>query len=178
MKKYLILLFVCSLHWGLFAQKNLSVGNYNKAKRVVFEPGEIIRLKTQDKGLVFNGKIETVNDTFIVLLKGIKISDGDGVQRTVYRDKVLLKDIRYIYKKPHRAAFLPSSARIMLGLGGLMFTGFGLMEVAQKRHLSMNLPLGAASFLIGGIWFVTEKKGYKIGKKWELKAIEPVIRNE
>ncbi len=179
MKKFLYCLtFFLLTSASLQAQKVLAFENANRFKRVIYHPGSVIRFQLHDSKAVFSGRIESVNDSQIVILKSMMMeNEGDASQR-VFREYVSLDKIRYVYKRPSGTygEFFMGMASGGLMAGGLMYVILLPIDawLAGQKPDPTNLAIGVGMLATGGLMAALRKKKQKVGEKWVLKTMESI----
>jgi len=155
--------------------KVLTLENAKRFKRIVFRPGDFIRFQTRDGRAQYNGQIESINDSSIVILKVIKMANEGDATNNVLRDYVPIREIGIVYN-PYKTGWKTFknmySGSAMIGGGGL------IIITALNAWLSDLTPdpssiLIATGILTSGflIRYIGRDK-YKLGDKWQLKTME------
>lgn len=155
--------------------KVLAVENVKRFKRVVFRPGDFIRFQTHDGKAQYNGQIESVNDSSIVILKVIQMSNEGDATNNVLRDYVPIKEIGVVYN-PAKSSW--KTFRNMYS-GSAMVGGGGLILITALNAWTSDLPPDPDSILIatgiltsGFIIRYIGRDKYKLGDNWQLKTME------
>ncbi|MFK7924506.1 MAG: hypothetical protein AB8H47_21295 [Bacteroidia bacterium] len=155
--------------------KVLTLENVKRYKRVVFRPGDYIRFQTHDGRAQYNGQIESINDSSIVILKVIKLANEGDATNNVLRDYVPIREIDMVYN-PNKTGW--KTFKNMYS-GSAMIGGGGLIVITALNALTSDLPPDPSSVLIAtGILtsgFLVRYIGrdkYKLGDKWQLKTME------
>lgn len=179
--RYLILLLMLSWNGALWGQKVLSLENPNRYKRYIFSPGDYIRFQTADANSIFSGYIEAVDDSIIVLVKQIKVDDQANANKRIFRDYVPICEISAVYRaKPSfwgrlRQGYYKSS---MIG-GSVLIVGTSVNTLAGGGPPDPSFLILSTSILTSGLLVgLFGKDRLKLGKKWVLKPIEPMILPE
>ncbi|MEM6346283.1 MAG: hypothetical protein AAF927_20510 [Bacteroidota bacterium] len=155
--------------------KVLTLENVKRYKRIVFRPGDFIRFQTKDGKAQYNGQIESINDSSIVLLKIVKMANEGDATNNVLRDYVPIREIDMVYN-PYKTAW--KTFKNMYS-GSAMIGGGGLIIITALNAWTSDLPPDPSSVLIAtGILtsgFIVRYIGrdkYKLGEKWQLKTME------
>ena len=86
------------IFWGSAGAQNfLALENASRFKRIIYYPGDVIKFQTQDGNTRYNGIIESVEDSVIVLLKVVKFANHGDATNTTYRDYVPIREIRTVF---------------------------------------------------------------------------------
>lgn len=177
MGKLLLLsaLLLCSVKFS-YSQKALALENPYRAKRVFFYPGDYLVFKTQDGNAKYEGHIEAVLDSVIVLVKIIQMSNEGDATNNVIRDYVPISEIKYLYGSASKSYW--QYFRRMVGVTGTI-AGAYLLGTATFNHYYLDAPVDEnavifASALMGtGIIFnLIGKDRRKLGKRWRLRSME------
>lgn len=174
---YKVILIVSLLFSGsqAYSQKVLSLENAKKFKRMIFSPGDFIRIEGNDSQARYSGYIESVNDSTVVLVKVVKIENEGDATNNVFRDYVPLKEIKAIYngEKTYWQYFRNMySGTAMVG-GGILILITSANTLLENQEPDGSSILIATGILISGfiVRYIGRDK-YKLGKKWQLKAMD------
>ncbi|MEL7529744.1 MAG: hypothetical protein AAFN10_00475 [Bacteroidota bacterium] len=155
--------------------KVLTLENAKRFKRIVFRPGDYIRFQTHDGRAQYNGQIESINDSSIVILKVVKMTNEGDATNNVFRDYVPIREIDMVYN-PHKTVWQTFKNWYS---GSAMISGGGLILITALNAWTSDLPPDPNSVLIAtGILtsgFIVRYIGrdkYKLGDKWQLKTME------
>lgn len=161
-------------------QKVLSLENPTKYKRYIFAPGEYIRFQTHDSNAKYDGIIESLDDSVIVLVKQFRLNKDDRHPR-IFRDYVPLKEIKAVYlNEPSfwrrlRYGFY----RTTLVGGSVVISGTVVNTLTGGGAPDPLFLILSSSILTSGliVRYLGRDK-FKLGKKWFLKAKEPIVLPE
>lgn len=159
-------------------QKVLALENVDRFKRVVYVPGDIIRFQMEDSKTVYVGRIESVNDSQMVILKSLVMENDRDASNRVFREYVELDKIRSVYKRPKGTYGEFFYGMLSGGLisGGLMYVVLLPIDalLGQSRLSPTNMTIGASMLATGGLLAILRKKKHKVGGKWVLKPMTPI----
>ncbi len=171
----LSMLLFCSVTFS-YSQKALALENPYRAKRIFFYPGDYLVFKTQDGNAKYEGHIEAVWDSVIVLVKIIQMSNEGDATNNVIRDYVPISEIKYLYGGQSRSYW--QYFRKMVGATGTI-AGAYLLGTATFNHYYLDAPMDETSVIIAstllgtGILFnLIGKDRRKLGKRWRLRSME------
>lgn len=166
------------------SQKYLVLENARKYTRKVYSPGEEISFKTHDSKAKFSGRIVSVNDSVLVIVKVIKMeNEGDGTNN-VYKDYVPLKEIAAVYYVKDKywrffRGMYAGTAMIggvgMIGIAGLNYITDSNRTPIDKKGVQIAAGLaisGALVALFGG------KNYKKLKGRWRLRAMDSFDPND
>ncbi|MEM7660317.1 MAG: hypothetical protein AAF399_29700 [Bacteroidota bacterium] len=177
---------LCCLLWlGMVfpmgqAQKLLSLENPKKFKRILFQPGDYIRFQGQDGQAKYEGIIESIDESFVVLVKSVQV-DGSDQNSLLYRDYVPISEIRaVINSRPSPWRTFRNGYYATAILGGGMFIGLTTINtLTQDTSPDPTTLIVATGLLTSGLALrYLGRDKFKIGKRWQLRAIEPMILEE
>lgn len=161
-----------------YGQKVLAFENVNRFKRVIYVPGDIIRFQMEDDKSVFTGRVESVNDSQMVILKSMLLENNRDASNRVFREYVTLDKIRFIYKRPSGTygEFFYGMMSGGLISGGLMYVVLLPIDAlfGQSRLSPTNMAIGAGMLATGGLLAIFRKKKQRVGNKWVLKPMVPI----
>ena len=171
-----VLLLACCL--PAFSQKYLALEHNKRFKRIIFKPGDYVRFQTHDGEAKYSGIIEAVDDSTIVLVKVVQLENEDDATNNVFRDYVPIKEIRAIYNgRPSYWKYFKRmySGTAMVG-GGLLIVITALNTLLENDVPDPNSLIITSAILTSGliVRYIGRDK-YKIGKKWSLRAMEPMV---
>ena len=162
----------------LLGQKVLSLENPNKFKRHIFEPGDYIRFHTHDSQARFSGVIEALNDTIIVLVKQVYDSDQRDATPRTFRDYVPISEIKVLYlTKPSFWGKLKETYYRSTMVGGSIVIGGTVINTLtgggppDPIFMILSTSILTSGFLVKYLG----RDKYKIGKKWTLRVMEPMV---
>ena len=163
-----------------YSQKYLSVEKPRRFKRVKYLPGDKIYLQVQSKQK-YNGVLESVNDSFLVVARLVEIPDPANPHVIVVRDTIKLSNIKSINTsgKGSMDSFLRMYTNTAIVGGVFLMAGGGGMALLEGQKPDKNSFLIAGGIMVSGIIlkiFVRTK--YKIGNRWQVKAMEPIIEGK
>lgn len=170
---------LCLLSTTIFAQKNLALENVNKFKRIIYQPGEPIRFQVVGDKKKYEGRIESVNDSMMVIVKSIVMENEGDASNRVHRDYIRLQDIRAVYKRPQGSYgefFYGMMAGGLTG-AGLMFVVIGPIDagIAGADPINTNFFIGAGMLVTGLIMGIFKKRKHRVGRKWLIKPMNPLL---
>jgi hypothetical protein len=163
----------------LFSQQNLALENVSRLQRIVYMPGDYIRFQIQGENTVFEGRLESVNDSQLVIQKALQMeNEGDASQR-IFREYIKLHDVRFVYKRGagSSGAVLRDVFAGGLVAGGLMYTVFLPLDAftGQQQLNTTNFSIGLGMLAGGGLLKLFKKNKYRVGNKWRLKPMGPLL---
>jgi hypothetical protein len=178
MRIHFLLLLLLLTGYSLPAQKVLAVENVHRLKRITFQPGDFIRFQTRDSKARFNGVIETVTDSNLVIVRAVKMENEGDATNTVFRDYVPLREIEMVYDpaKTYWKYFKNMySGMAMIG-GGMLITFTAVNSIAGDQVPDPTSVIIATGILTSGfiIRYIGRDK-YRVGKRWTLRAMEPMV---
>ncbi|MEM7369167.1 MAG: hypothetical protein AAF587_11255 [Bacteroidota bacterium] len=178
-----LLVYVFVLLFGtmpVLSQRILSLENPTKYKRHIFAPGDYIRFHTHDSGAKFSGIIEAIDDSVIVLVKQFRLDREDAHPR-IFRDYVPLSEIKAVYlNKPSFWGRLRHGFyRTTLVGGSVVIVGTAVNTLTGGGAPDPTFMILSTSILTSGliVRYLGRDK-FKLGKKWFLKAMEPMVLPE
>jgi hypothetical protein len=172
------MLFSGQLSSSLYAQNVLAFENVNRFKRIIYVPGDMIRFQLDDSKTVFSGRIESVNDSQVVILKSLVMENAGDVSTRVFREYVSIDRIRFVYKRSTGSYGEFFYGMLSGGLisGGLMYVVLLPIDAffGQSRLSPTNMSIGASMLAAGGLMALLRKKKQRVGDKWVLKPMTPI----
>lgn len=163
------------------AQKVLSLENPAKFKRILFQPGDYIRFGTDDTQAKFSGLIESVDDSVVVIVKTVKIENEGDATTNVFRDYVPIREITKVYEMDRNWWFFfrnMYSGTAIIG-GGALILGTIINSIILDTPPDPNSIILASSVSASGLLVrYLGRNKYKIGKKWQLRAMDPMVSEE
>ena len=173
---FLLLLAIMVFSIPAVGQKILALENPTKFKRIVFRQGDYIRFATSDSQAKFSGRIESINDSVIVIVKVVKIENEGDATNNVFRDFVLIRDITKVFDQDRnwwdvfRNMY---SGTAVIGGGALVLVAI-VNSVIEDVPPDPNSIILASSISASGLLLrYLGRNHYKIGKRWQLRAMEP-----
>lgn len=164
------------------AQKVLALENPRKFKRFIFEPGDYIRFGTSDSQAKFSGIIESVDESFVVIIKTVKIENEGDATNNVFRDYVPISEITKVFNVEQ------TGWRIFQNIysGSAIVGGGALILIGVVNAIINNSPPDPNSLILAGsisasglLVKLLGRNKYKIGKGgWGLRAMDPIILEE
>ncbi len=160
------------------AQKVLAIENVYRMKRIIFQPGEFIRFQTHDGNSRYNGVIESVNDSMMVIVRSVKMENEGDATNNLFRDYVPLREISVVYDPTQNYwKYFKNmySGLAMIG-GGMLLTFTAINSWTQDRAPDPGSVVIATSIMTSG--FIVKYIGrdkFRIGKKWQIRSMEPMI---
>ncbi|MEL6672994.1 MAG: hypothetical protein AAFR61_12410 [Bacteroidota bacterium] len=174
MRVILLFLVLVSTVSTAVSQQVLSLEHNRRFKRIVFKPGDYIRFQTHDSNAQYNGYVESVGDSILVLVKAVDVRE-DVSQDDVFRDYIPIKEISVVYngRKTYWRFFKNMySGTAMIG-GGILIAITTLNSIIEKEEPDPQSLIIAAGISFSG--FLVRRIGrdkYKIGKKWSLTSLD------
>ena len=174
----LFLLLVLALPVSLFSQKVLSLENPGRFKRIFFQPGDVIRFGTEDSQGKFSGVIESVSDSVIVIVKVVQIENEGDATNNVFRDYVPLREITVVYNT--RGNWWSTFRNMYAGaalVGGGALIGIGVVNsIIENQAPDPGSMILAGSISASGLLMRSlGRNKYRIGKSWQLRAMDPMV---
>ena len=171
--------WICLMSTAIFAQKNLALENFNKFQRIIYQPGDAIRFQVYGDKTKYKGRIESVNDSMMVIVKSIMTENEGDASNRVHRDYILIRDIRSVYKRPsdsYGEFFYGMMAGGLTG-AGVMFVVIGPIDAAVggASAINTNFFIGAGMLVTGLLLNVFKKRKHRIGRKWLAKPMNPIL---
>jgi hypothetical protein len=163
---------------SLHGQKVLSLENATRFKRIIFEPGDYIRFQGQDGQAKYSGVIESIDESFVVLVKAVVIDDHQADKTAqLYRDYVPVAEIRAVINSrpsPWRTFRNGYYATAILA-GGVFIGGTTLNTMIEGSSPDPTTLVVASSLLTSGLLVrYLGRDKYKLGKRWELVVRDPL----
>ncbi len=170
--------FTCLTNQSFGQDKYLVLENVQKFTREIFRPGDEITFRTHDSKANFSGRILSVDDSVLVIVKVIQMqNDGDGTNN-VYKDYIPLREIASVYfVKDSYWQFFRGFYSVGATAGGVFLmgvTGLNRITDSNKPPIDKKAFWTAAGLAVSGvlIWLLGGKKYKKLDKKWRLRAME------
>jgi len=158
-----------------YGQKVLAFENVDRFTRIIYVPGDIIRFQMEDSKTVFTGRLASVNDSQMVILKSLIVENEGDASNRVYREYVALDKIRSVYKRPSGSYGEYFYGAVSGGLmaGGLMYVVLLPIDAAtgQSQLSPTNMAIGAGMLATGGLMAIFRKKKQRVNDKWILKPM-------
>lgn len=174
MRFYVVVLLCLFVLPRLKAQKVLSLENMQKFKRITFQPGDFIRFRMHGEKRDYNGNIQSVSDSIVVIVKNVHVpGENEEVVRTT-KELIRIADISMIYYAPKTYARSLRTAyyRSTLVTGGILIATTSTRTLATGETPSRQEILMATGILTTGLLArFLGKDVYKIGKHWQLKSM-------
>ncbi len=174
----LLFLLLSALPAPLLSQKVLSLENPGRFKRIFFQPGDVIRFGTEDSQGKFSGVIEAVSDSVVVIVKVVKIENEGDATNNVFRDYVPIREITVVYNT--RGNWW-SAFRNMYA-GAALVGGGALIGIGVVNSILENQPPDPGSLILAGsisasglLMRSIGRNKYRIGKAWQLRAMDPMV---
>ena len=178
MRLFLFLIILLLVPGRICAQKVLALENYDRFKRIILYPGDNIRFKTFDSGSTYKGVIELVTDSTLVILKSVKVKGAKGTTRQEFRDWVPISEIKTIYsnKNDYWRYFKNMYSVMAMAGGAMLLAGTAVNTLTSSAKPDESSVIIASAILLSGlaVRYIGRDK-YKIGKRWQLRAMEPVV---
>ena len=161
-------------------QNLLAVENPYALKREIYRPGDILTFKSEGNKRWFEGVIEEVYDSSVVLLKEIVYFDGPNERKEVERNQIPFREIRMVkyngkskgngFKKVFGVSSLLAGA-YLLGVTGINV----LTTDKEEREVDESSMYIAGGFAATGlILLATAKNKHKLGKRWRIRMMLPM----
>lgn len=163
------------------AQKVLSLENPVKFKRILFQPGDYIRFGTDDSQAKFSGMIEAVDDSTVVIVKTVKIENKGDATTNVFRDYVPISQITSVYEKDRNWWYFfrnMYAGTAIIGGGGLLLGTIINSIILDTPPDPSSIILASAVSASGLLIRYLGRNKYTIGKRWQLRALDPMISEE
>lgn len=156
-------------------QRQLSLENTKKFKRITYYPGDLIRFQTVENKDRINGIIEAITDSTIIIVKTLTIPYKDGSSSvSTFRDHIPLRMIHAVYPQDQSTWYQFRN----IFYAGTIIGGTGLIGVSIANSLIENqVPDFNSLTIVAGIMTAglavryLGRNKYKIGKKWKLKPM-------
>lgn len=181
MKKLLLLVILYAIALSGFSQKILSVENPRKFKRIMYFPGDYIRFQGKDGKSSYHGLIEAVDDSMIVLIKSIKQANSGDETTNTFRDYVPISEIGTVYntEKTYWQYFKHMYSGTAMVAGGVLIGGTSVNTLLEQQTPKAESLLIATGILVSGliVRYIGRDK-YKIGNRWQIRAMEPLVDND
>ena len=156
----------------------LSLEHSGKFKRVIFEPGQFIRIKTYDSDAKLSGRLHAVFDSSLLIVSSYKMGNEGDTTTQVFRDVISLDRIERIYVNTgsYWEFFRPMYAGTAT-VGGLILLAGGFVNHytdSNRTPLDPTAMSIAAGITVSGllVGLLGGKRYKKLGKKWNIRAIE------
>lgn len=163
------------------AQKVLVLENPSRYKRIVFRPGDEIRFGTLDGNARYNGRIESVDDSVVVIVKVVRVENEGDATNNVFRDYVPIREIDVVYNGNRNWWYYFRNAyagTAMIG-GGILLGGITLNGILENQRPEPFALIFSASLSASGLLLrYAGRNKYRIGNRWQLRAMEPMVTQE
>lgn len=173
-----LFIVICLTIPSSYGQKVLAFENIDRFTRVIYVPGDVIRFQIEDSRTVFTGRIASVNDSQIVILKSLIMENEGDASNRVFREYVALDKIRSVYKRPTGSYGEYFYGAVSGGLmaGGLMYVVLLPIDAltGQSQLSPTNMAIGASMLTVGSIMAVFRKKKQRVNDKWVLKPMTAI----
>lgn len=172
----LVIIVVLCLFFSppLKAQKVLSLENMHKFKRITFQPGDFIRFRIHGEKNDYNGNIQEVTDSVVVIVKNVHVpGENEEVVRTT-KELVRISDISMIYYAPrtYGRALRTGYYRSTLVTGGILIATTTVRTLTTGETPSrQDILMGSVVLGTGLLARFMGKDVYKVGKRWQLKSM-------
>ena len=181
-----VLLCFLALPFGknLSAQKLLAVENPYALKREIYQPGDILTFKSEGNKRWFEGMIETVYDSSVIIVKQVVYADGENQRKDLVKNQIPFREITHV-KYNGRSKF--NGFKKVFGvsslLAGAYLLGVTLVNVIttpeNERTVDETSLYIAGGFAgAGAILLATAKNKHKMGKRWRIRAMLPMTPGE
>ncbi|MEM6260931.1 MAG: hypothetical protein AAGI38_00380 [Bacteroidota bacterium] len=171
---FLLLLCGCLMNSTL-AQFNLALEKPSKYRRTIYKPGDLIRFQVEGSKAKYTGRIYSVNDSMLTIVRSVSMENAGDVSKRAYRDYVAISQIRTVFKRPTGSygAFFRDLASSNFILGGAMFLVFLPLDAAaaDQEVNPVNMSIGAGMLTTGLLIRVFTKRKHRMGKKWQVRAM-------
>lgn len=171
----LTFLLLATLVGAAQPQKVLAMENPWRTKRIFFFPGDYLVFRTHDGKAKYEGYIESVTDSMIVLVKIVQMGNDGDATNNVFRDYVPIREIDYVYGESK--SYWRFFRKMVAGTGTL--SGGYLLGATGFNHLYLDVPIDEEGVLIAaalmgtGILFnFLGKDRRKMGGRWRLRAMD------
>ena len=167
---------------SLWAQNLLAVENPYSMKRELYHQGDILKFKTQDNKRWFEGVVEEVYDSSVVIVKELVYFDGPSQRKDLVRNKIPFSEIRMV---SYQGRSKVNGFQKVFGVSSLLAGGY-LVTVTLINVLttpSDQREVDEGSFYIAGgfaaagiILLATAKNKHRVGegKRWRIRMMPPM----
>ncbi len=172
----LLLSILCSFQ--AYSQKVLALENPARFKRIIFKPGDYIRFGTDDSQARFSGTIESIDDSVVVIVKVVTVENEGDATNNVFRDYVPIREITKVYNPDQGWWYYfrnMYSGTAMIGGGVLILGSIFNSWVLDSPPDPSSIILASSIYASGLIVRYLGRNKYKIGKRWKLRAMEPIV---
>lgn len=156
----------------------LSLEHSGKFKRVIFEPGRFMRMKTYDSDAKISGRLHAVFDSSLMIVTSYKMANEGDTTTQVFKDVIPFDRIERVYVNTgsYWEFFRPMYAGTAT-VGGLVLLAGGFVNHytdSNRTPLDPGAMSIAAGITVSGLMvgLLGGKRYKKLGKKWNIKAIE------
>ena len=181
-------LFVCVFAFPLgkefSAQKLLAVENPYALKRELYRPGDILKFKSKGNKRWFEGMIETVYDSSVVVVKQLVYTDGENQRKDLVKNQIPFREITHVkYNGGSKFNSFKKVFGVSSLLAGAYLVGVTLVNVITTPEDERNVD-EVGLYIAGGfagagvILLATAKNKHKLGKKWRIRAMLPMTPEE
>lgn len=164
------------------AQNLLAVENPYALKRELYKKGDEFQFKTWENKRWFDGIIEEVKDSSVVVLKELVYFDGPTQRKDVVRNEIAFSEIRMVkYNGRSKVNGFKKAFGFSSLLAGGYLVGVTLINVlttsSNEREVDENSLYIAGGFAAAGILLLaTAKNKHRVGegRKWRIRMMPPM----
>ena len=175
-------LFLLCLSGSIWAQNLLAVENPYALKRELYKQGDVIKFKTQENKRWFEGVIEEVYDSSVVVVKELVYFDGPSQRKDLVRNQIPFSEIRMVsYNGRSKVNGFKKVFGVSSLLAGGYLVGVTLINVlttsSNEREVDENSLYIAGGFAAAGILLLaTAKNKHRVGegRRWRIKMMPPM----
>ena len=141
-------------------------------------PGEEMYLQAFEEKKKFAGQLETVTDSFLVLAREQEIPDPADPRVIIILDTIPISKIFSIYanKRGSMGRFMQMYGSNAIAGGLLLMGGGGIMAAIENQRPDKTGFMIAGGIMVSGIIVkIFTRNKYRMGKKWQVKAMDPII---
>ena len=180
----LLCLLIFSLGNELVAQKLLAVENPYALKREIYQPGDILTFKSEGNKRWFEGMIEAVYDSSVVIVKQLVYADGEDQRKDLVKNQIPFREITHV-KYNGKSKF--NGFKKVFGVSSLLAGGYllgvTLVNIVttpedERTVDETSLYIAGGFAAAGAILLATAKNKHKLGKRWRIRAMLPMTPGE